>query len=418
VEERDKANAGAEAAAPAFRSWASAHQLMYEEWWSLPQATQLLRHGFMQEVRSLAYGTLPGVPGEVRIAHADFATQEHGFDAHWFTVVLIPAPGSLAFATRILCHDRGLSELERSNPDAERQVIELDDQAVRLESDDFLKRFTLAADHDQDNVRTWQLFDPAMVEWLTAEAPPGFSFELQDGALCCFVKGLLTEETDLAALCQGAARVFAKVEEVCAGLASAPADQAAPAAAPGSRDEMVVKELAEHDFDEPPKSVKDAAKAFRHGPLLGDAAWKLGAEAFFREYAAAAGFQPLTIAAFRAIYLDATVSGILEHVAHGHLAGTELDAYLALSNDDTYEDLGWATLFAPVQPGVNSFDFAVDAEAQAVDDDDNWNVMSDGTLVYVYRTDKGRRGRKRADLDELMARAVPLVTRLVQGGPG
>ena len=129
----------------------------------MPDATQLLRHGFMQEIASLRLRSAsPGVAGQSQVAIADFAVEgNRGLDAHWFTLVLVPAPESIHFATRILCHDRGLDELERSNPDAERQVIELDDQAVRLESEAFLERYTLSADHDQDNVRTWQLFDPA-----------------------------------------------------------------------------------------------------------------------------------------------------------------------------------------------------------------------------------------------------------------
>jgi hypothetical protein len=415
TDERDEANAPAVAAQPGFRQWAAGHGYMPQEWTSMPDATQLLRHGFMQEIASLAYGAIPGVRGQSRVAIADFAVQgNRGLQAHWFTLVLIPAPESIHFATRILCHDRGLDELERSNPDASRQVIELDDQAVRLESEAFLQRFTLSADHDQDNVRTWQLFDPALVDWLTKQAPQGFSFELQDGALCCFVKGPTGDAKQLDDLCAAAARVFARVDELVGALKSGTPEAAAPAAA-GSRTEMVSDELAAHEFTEPPASVKDAAKALRHGLLLGDEEWKLGAEAFFREYAKSIGFAPMELGEFRAAHLNATVIEVMEHIGHGRLPGTEVEGFLALSNDDTFDDLGYVTLFAPALPGVNNYDFATDAEAQSMKDK-GFEWSGDASRVYCWLPDKGPRHRKRKDIDAFVAKVAPVLTRLVTGG--
>ena len=46
-------------AAAALRDYAARHGLMYFEHWSLPEATQLLHHGFMREVPSVAIGNLP-----------------------------------------------------------------------------------------------------------------------------------------------------------------------------------------------------------------------------------------------------------------------------------------------------------------------------------------------------------------------
>jgi hypothetical protein len=415
MDDRDKANAPAVAAQPGFRQWAAGHGYMVMEWTSMPDATQLLRHGFMQEIASLAYGTIPGVAGQSRVAIADFAVEgNHGLEAHWFSLVLIPAPESIHFATRILCHDRGLDELERSNPDAQRQVIELDDQAVRLESDAFLDRYTLSADHDQDNVRTWQLFDPSLVDWLTNQAPQGFSFELQDGALCCFVKGPTGEAPKLDELCAAAARVFARVDELIGGLKSG-SPAAAPAAVAGSRTEMVSEELAAHEFTEPPASVKDAAKALRHGLLLGDQEWKLGAEAFFREYAKSIGFEAMALGEFRARYLDATVIEVMAHIAHGPLPGTEIEGFLALSDDDSFDDLGYVTLFAAAQPGVNNYDFARDDAAKAMEGD-GYTWSGDAKRVYCSHPDGGPRHRKRKELDAFVAKVAPVLTRLVTGG--
>jgi hypothetical protein len=416
TDERDKANAPAEAAAPGFKQWAASHGYMTEEWWSLNGATQLLRHGFMQEVRALAFGAMPGVEGQVQFALADFAEEgRSGLEAHWFTVALMPMPKSLGFATRILCHDRGLTESERSNPDAERQIVELDDQAVRLESDAFLARYTLSADHDQDNMRTWELFDPALVQWLTADAPAGFSFELQDGALCCFIKGPVGDPAKLDELAAASARVAARVNELIAGIDS-PGVAPAPVVTAGTRTEIVRDELAEHGFAEPPDSVRDAAKAFRKGPFISGQAWKLGAEAFFRAYARTIGFEPIELSAFKAANQDATIPGVLSQIAHGKLPGSEIDGYLALSSGDDETDWGFMTLLATALPGVNNYAFARDAEAQAMEKD-GFDWSGDRSRIYVWKTDgHAPRHRKRKDIDAFVGKASPVLVRLVQGG--
>jgi hypothetical protein len=323
-------------------------------------------------------------------------------------------PKSLGFATRILCHDRGLADEERSNPDAERQIIELDDQAVRLESEAFLQRYTLSADHDQDNMRTWELFDPSLVQWLTAEAPGGFSFELQDGALCSFVKGTLDDAAKLDELAAATTRVAGRVNELIAGIDSHGVVPGLVVAA-GTRTEMVSDELAEHEFSAPPESVREAAKAFRKGPLISDRAWKLGSEAFFRTYSRSIGFEPVELSAFKAANQNATVPGVLAHVAHGKLPGSEIDGFLALSNGDDAHDWGFRTLFAAALPGVNNYNFARDAEAQAMEKD-GYDWSGDASRVYVWHADTEPRRRKRKDLEEFVAKTSPVLVRLVQGG--
>ena len=102
---------------------------------------------------------------------------------------------------------------------------------VEVESEAFLRRYALRTDHDQDQVRAWQLFDPALIEWLTGEAPDDFSFELQNGALCGFVPGALAAADRLDALCEATARVHARVLEI--GTAP-PRARPAPAPGPGA----------------------------------------------------------------------------------------------------------------------------------------------------------------------------------------
>ena len=123
-----------------------------------------------------------------------------------FTLVLVGAIASSDYAIRVLCHDRRLDKRDRSNPDADREVVKLDDKEVHLESDRFLERYAVSTDHDQDQIAVWQLFSPGIIQWLTEEAPERFSFELQDGALACFVPGYVADEDELDALCAAAAR--------------------------------------------------------------------------------------------------------------------------------------------------------------------------------------------------------------------
>ena len=94
-----------------------------------------------------------------------------------------------------------------------------------------------------------------------------------------------------------------------------------PAPGRGADKNLVDRELAEHPFATPPQSTKAAAKEFRSGLMLGDRAWELGAEAFFREHAAAVGFRRIPPSAFRAGHVDTFFPGGLAHVAQGSLPG-------------------------------------------------------------------------------------------------
>ena len=102
---------------------------------ALPKATQLMRHGFMQEVPSLAVATCPG-PRGAWLAHVDYVySGTMDLERSQFTLALVQAPESLTFAVRVLCHDRGMSERDRDDPDAGRRIVELDDRGVKLESE-------------------------------------------------------------------------------------------------------------------------------------------------------------------------------------------------------------------------------------------------------------------------------------------
>lgn len=395
------------ATTPTLAAYAAAHGLHHRESsLALPKATQLMRHGFLQEVPSLASGDLPGGLGEGWLAQVDYAYEGRSdIERSPFTLVLTEAAASSGFAVRVLCHDRRLSERDRANPDADREVVKLDDRAVRLESDAFLERYAVSTDHDQDQLRVWQIFDPGLIVWLTDEAPPGFSFELQDGALCCFVPGLTADPAALDALCAAAARVFERVAEIAGdGVGGG-------TPGPGSRDEVVDRELAEHQFERPPATTKAAAKAFRHGLRLGDQAWRLGAEAFFREQAKAVGFAPMAASAYRAGHVDTFLPGALAHAAGGTLAGGQ-PAFLVLTDSENYDDQGWSNLV--VEPGAAELGRALTGGLPPGDAAKRGSIKAgtDGRALIVSGLDGGARDRSAEEFAAFFAAATALIAGL------
>ena len=388
----------ADAAAAAFRAYVEARGLIYYEHWSIPDATQLLRHGFAQRARNLGLGELPNGLGHGWLAHAGYSTSRAGLEDHEFTVVLARVPGSIGFAVRVLCHDRGLSEAARSNPNADAEVIELEDRDLQVESVRFLERYAVATDHDQDKLVAWQLFSPGLIHWLTEEAPPRFSFELQDGALCCFVPGSVSSEHELDELCAAAGRLHARVLELAA------ANPAVAATAP-TRASMVDAELAAHPFDAPPSSVFAAARGFGLWGLITGRSWRLGAEAFFRLYAAANGFTRIDDAEFRAAHIQTPFPGEVTQIASGRIAAAA--AWLILTKDPG-GGFGWIVLVADAPNPMYLFAaHGLPEIAQAEEGDTE--VITDDRSIIVFKPDRGPRSRTRQRLDSVLNTARTVV---------
>jgi hypothetical protein len=402
-------DAQAESAAPAMRSYATANGLSYYENWSLPQPTQILRHGYMQGVPNLVTGRTREF-GEIWLAHAFYAVMGARDDRRYFTLFYVRAPARSPFAMRVLCHDRDLTDTDVSNPDSERQVIELDDAAVPLESEEFAKRYAVSTDHDADEVHVWQLFDPDLVDWLTREAPEDFSFELQDGALCCFVPGIVAEVGALVALTGAAKRVYERVGEIAAGAGDAEGN--APPAA-GTRDDIVEGELAEHAFAEVPKSVRAAAYEFGHGPIPTDRAWKLGAEAFFRAYAESIGLERIDNGTYTAAHLEVSAPGALTAVAKGPIRSGGPEGYLLWTTDEDDDAIGWQAIVADVPPGANTFTFATMPSVARAKDEDDIDMTGSNRAIILWKPDGGPHGRNRKHLDAFMATAGPLMAEVV-----
>ncbi len=382
---------------PTLSSYAAERGLYFRETsLALPQATQLLRHGFMREVSGLVRGDLAGGLKDAWLAQVAYVyAGTNDLKRSPFTLVLIQAPGSLGFAVRVLCHDRDLSKLDMTNPDSEREIIEADDRSVRLESEGFLERYALFTDADQDENSVWRLFAPTLIDWLTATAPADFSFELQDGALCCFVPGTLSEPDQIDGLCEAAARVLKEVTRIGEGAGSA-----ALTVDGNSRRTRIDRELSEHPFSRPPKTVKAAAKEFKSGLLIGDDAWKFGAEAFFREQAKAAGFEHIETSRYRASHIQTFLPGEIAHVAQGDAGGVFEDCYLVLTNHDEYDSMGWTLLVADGRSpslGRDTIPTGVSAERGLA------KMSIDGRSLIFSALDGGVRDRSGEEIGKFLA---------------
>lgn len=390
---------------PAMVAYASERGLSYSRVLMPDKSTQLLRHGTFQETWDGMQGALPGgLQG--KLMHWDYGDVEKPAR---FTVVLAAMPESVELVSRLLCHDRTLSDEVRSDPDAGSRVVSLDDQAVRLESDAFLRRYTLATDHDTDQNAVWQLFEPDFIDWLVTKAPEGVSFEVQEGSLVVFVTGSLTDPDALDRLCGSASHIAGKISaeaEERKGAAIAPG----PPTAPGSRDEILERELAQATFEETPKDVKHAAGAFRAGPIRTERSWKLGEEAFFREYARTLGLAATDTSAFRAAHLNLGFPGRLAHVVAGTIAWLGLPGYLVFSDLEDGDANGWASIAVerPVGASMEAFTAVNDACFER-----NCHLFYDAGTTSLCQDGGGTRTRTRAELDEFVAFAKAQMSALL-----
>ena len=399
----------AQAARPKLEAYAKERGLLYYDNWSMPEPTQLLQHGFTEEVPNLVMGDLPGGLKDAWLAHFDYKTIGSKIHDHLFTVVLARAPGSAEIADRILCHDRDLAEIDASNPAAGLELLQLDDRKVKVESDAFLDRYAIWTGHDQDEVRAWQVFDPALISWLTDEAPTDFSFELQNGALACFVPGVVSDADALDALCHAASRVLGRVSEI-AGEVETSMDAATT---DRSRDDRIEHELAEHPFDQPPKSVFAAALHFGALQLLSSKSWQLGSEAFFRAHAEAAGLRRLDPEAFLASHVDSVIPGSVTQVAEGRFPGTELDGFLIWSTEIDDRGVSWEVVMAPIGPEDNGYAFVDLPDAKRAEQD-GFNLNSDSTSISIFKGTLDPRRRNAKQLEEFLDRACPLLEQAVK----
>jgi hypothetical protein len=188
----------------------------------LPRATPLLRKGDERRADEVLQGPLgDGVDGELALytytdVHHD-KNGRHETDYH-FTVSLIDLSESRSRVSGLYCNRKsGFSFLEGVE-DAFRG-----NERVRLESTEMADEYEVF--HRQNEDPNWirQLFSPTFIVWLIESAPEKFAFELEDGVLCCNVKGHRKHAAQLDEIRDAAIAVAGRIREEVAEAPLPPA---------------------------------------------------------------------------------------------------------------------------------------------------------------------------------------------------
>jgi hypothetical protein len=191
-----------------FRAYAGARGLAWSDDRSgLPRATSLLRKGDGRFTEMTLTGRLPNGPNGV-LAHYTYEEESTDSEGHrqtsyyHFTVVLCELPKVTSMVSQLAVQRRSGFRILDSTEDRFRKR-----QRVEVESEAFDKRYEAFIGHDDDMNKARQIFEPTFIVWLTEQAPKGFWFELENGALCIAVKGQLENSDKLDGLCAASGTV-------------------------------------------------------------------------------------------------------------------------------------------------------------------------------------------------------------------
>ena len=124
-----------------------------------------------------------------------------------YNVVFARIPGSQPFVPRLQCERRG-----RITDDTH-YGFEVRNSRLWTESEVLNERFKVTVSPFQDENWLRQLFAPSFVDWLAAESPGDFSFELAYGSLLCSVEEDDPGGSGLQALWEAAGVVARRIRE-------------------------------------------------------------------------------------------------------------------------------------------------------------------------------------------------------------
>jgi len=195
-----------------FSAYAEQHGLTFSETGNLPGATPLLRKGDERKAKDLLEGTLaPGVKGTLAMyTYTEVYYDKNGRHEtdYKFTVALCSLPRSRRFAPALYANRKsGFRFLEKAE-DAFRSNERLKFESERLDDE-----YEIFAGKGYDENWMRQLFSPTFIVWLTDTAPDKFAFELEDGVLCCNIKGHKQTAKDLDLMSAAAAHIAGRLRE-------------------------------------------------------------------------------------------------------------------------------------------------------------------------------------------------------------
>jgi hypothetical protein len=205
-----------------FVAYAEERGLTRSESGQLAGSTPLLRKGDERKAQEILTGPLgDGAEGSVALyTYTDVYHDKdgrHETDYH-FTVSMTDVPE---------CRAR-MPELYANRKFGFRVFEKLEDvfrskERVELESEQLDTEYEIFTSKEQDQNFLRQVFSPTFIVWMTDEAPEKFAFELENGVLCCNVKGHKKSAADLDAMRAAAAHIAKRLRDEVAEGASAAA---------------------------------------------------------------------------------------------------------------------------------------------------------------------------------------------------
>jgi hypothetical protein len=210
-----------------FTTYAEERGLTRTEKGQLPGSTPLLRKGDERSAQEILEGPIgEGANGGVALyTYTDVWYDKdgrHETDYH-FTVSMTDLPECQRLLPALYANRKfGLRVFEKVE-DAFRS-----NERVKLESEKLDTEYEIFAPQGQDQNFLRQLFSPTFIVWMTDQAPHKFAFELENGVLCCNVKGHKKSAADLDAMCAAAAHIATRIRDEVAEGASSPSS-ASPA---------------------------------------------------------------------------------------------------------------------------------------------------------------------------------------------
>jgi hypothetical protein len=203
-----------------FIAYAEEHGMTRTEKGQLPGSTPLLRKGDERKAEEILSGPLgDGADGMVALytytdVHHD-KNGRHETDYH-FTVSMTDVPECRARLPELYANRKFGFRFLEGFEDAFRSRVR-----VKLESERLDEEYEIFTNKDQDQNFLRQLFSPTFIVWMTDEAPGKFAFELEDGVLCCNIKGHKRSATELDRMRGSAAHISKRIRDEIAESASA-----------------------------------------------------------------------------------------------------------------------------------------------------------------------------------------------------
>ena len=280
-------------------AYASARGLDYVADHAIRPVTPLLLSGGGKSDRPAAEGELPGGL-EGFVAH--HRTAAGGSAGRELTVVVSRVPESLGFVRAMSCRSRKV-EVVRSYTNLEYLGRW---RRLQLESTRFNELYELDVLEGQREAWVRQLFSPIFIDRLASEAADGFCFELNEGHLCVAEPATLTEPADIDRLCEAAADVAKRIRQESLEDVGTPGEEYAGERA---HEAKIRKQVASVKFATPPQTPREAARRYSNR-------WGLGVKAYAKALAWGVGIGGAGAAvALLAPGIDSSTAVILAAVA-------------------------------------------------------------------------------------------------------